>query len=435
MSTLSAINVISQRKAIVIFAVFAFAYFLSALIRAITGTLAPTLVLEFALNAGDLGLLAGGYFLGFALTQLPLGHWLDQWGPKRVLLGFLSMAVLACAAFALAKSFTGLLAARVLCGVGVSACLMAPLSGYRRWYAPANQMRANSWMLMVGSFGMVAATLPVQWLMPLIGWRAIFFGLAALVALAMVLIAWQIPAQKRNMPQEEELLASNATPSVGRVQTQGGYAHIWRHPYFRKMAPLGFFNFGGMVAMQTLWAAPWMINVAGYSPAQAAGGLFWINSAMLATFWLWGLANPWLARKGLSADRLITYGIPLSLVVYALLVGAGVKITGGSAWMWVAFCTSATFGALAQPAVGLAFASHMAGRALAAFNLVIFSGIFVVQWGIGLLIDGFGAMGLAKTVAYQAAFGVYGLCCLGAYLFFCLQSRHNQDTSAHPITP
>ena len=431
-------NAISLRKAMVIFAVFAFAYFLSALIRAITGTLAPTLVKEFALTAGDLGLLAGGYFLGFALTQLPLGHWLDRLGPKRVLLGFLCMAVLGCGAFALATSFAGLLAARVLCGVGVSACLMAPLAGYRRWYAPASQMRANSWMLMVGSFGMVASTLPVQWLMPLVGWRAIFIALTALVVVAMLLIAWHLPAQGQQQPARERPVP-NATQDggVGEVvaSANDGYGQIWRHPYFRKMAPLGFFNFGGLVAMQTLWAGPWMVNVAGFSAAQAAEGLFWINSAMLTTFWLWGLANPWLARKGYTADRLISWGVPLSLLIHASLVAAGAKISGGSAWMWVAFCTSATFSALAQPAVGLAFASHLAGRALAAFNLVIFSGIFVVQWGVGLLIDGFGALGLAKTVAYQAAFGVYGLCCIGAYLFFCMQSGHNQTTSAHSNTP
>ncbi|MBP9062013.1 MAG: MFS transporter, partial [Rhodoferax sp.] len=154
-------------KAVAIFLVFAFAYFLSALIRAITATLAPTLIPEFELSARDLGLLAGGYFLGFAATQLPLGSWLDRYGPNRVLLAFLSIAVVGCIAFAQASSFTGLLGARVLCGIGVSACLMAPLTAYRRWYAPAMQMRANSWMLMVGSLGMVASTLPVQWLLPL----------------------------------------------------------------------------------------------------------------------------------------------------------------------------------------------------------------------------------------------------------------------------
>ena len=296
-----------KRAAIVVFLAFAFAYFFSTLIRAITATLSPTLTREFALNASDLGLLAGGYFLGFAATQLPLGKWLDRHGPKRVILSFLTVAVLGCVAFSVATSFTGLLLARILCGVGVSACLMAPLTGYRRWFPATTQMRANSWMLMIGSLGMVASTLPVQWLMPIVGWRVLFWALAALVLVAMVLIAWQVPPWKAVL-----LLGSGA----GQAKTS--YAEVWRHPYFRKMAPIGFFCYGGLVAMQTLWAAPWMIKVAGYSPLQAASGLFWINVAMLGTFWAWVLANPWLARRGFHADRLIARGLPASFV-YLLL--------------------------------------------------------------------------------------------------------------------
>ena len=79
--------------AVLVFLSFALAYFLSALVRAITATLSPTLSLELDLNAGDLGLLAGGYFLGFAMTQLPLGNWLDRHGPRKVILAFLAVAV------------------------------------------------------------------------------------------------------------------------------------------------------------------------------------------------------------------------------------------------------------------------------------------------------------------------------------------------------
>ena len=107
-------NVLTRRTAIVVFLAFAFAYFLSALIRAITATISPTLTREFALNASDLGLLAGAYFLGFAATQLPLGAWLDRHGPKKVVLYFLSVAVLGCVAFSFATSFAGLVAARIL---------------------------------------------------------------------------------------------------------------------------------------------------------------------------------------------------------------------------------------------------------------------------------------------------------------------------------
>ena len=102
----------ARRQILGVFLAFAAAYFLSALIRAITATLSPTLTQELALSAQDLGLLAGGYFLGFAATQLPLGKWLDKHGPKKVLLSFLVVAVLGCIAFALAQSFIGLWLAR-----------------------------------------------------------------------------------------------------------------------------------------------------------------------------------------------------------------------------------------------------------------------------------------------------------------------------------
>ncbi len=156
-----------RRRVAGVFLAFAFAYFLSTLVRAITATLSPTLTDEFDLESRDLGLLAGGYFLGFAFTQLPMGAWLDRHGPKRVVVAFLGVAVAGCLLFSVATHFSLLLAARVLTGVGVSACLMAPLTGYRRWLSPAMQLRSNSWMLMVGSFGLVGATLPVQWLVPL----------------------------------------------------------------------------------------------------------------------------------------------------------------------------------------------------------------------------------------------------------------------------
>ncbi|MDO5086477.1 MAG: MFS transporter, partial [Comamonadaceae bacterium] len=50
-----------RRAAVAVFLAFAFAYFLSTLLRAVTATLSPTLTAEFGVSARDLGLLAGGY--------------------------------------------------------------------------------------------------------------------------------------------------------------------------------------------------------------------------------------------------------------------------------------------------------------------------------------------------------------------------------------
>ncbi|MES2976755.1 MAG: MFS transporter [Pseudomonadota bacterium] len=410
-------SVLSRRAAVVVFAAFAFAYFFSALLRAITATLSPVLTLEFALNARDLGLLAGGYFLGFAAMQLALGTWLDRHGPKKVILYFLSVAVLGCLLFSLARGFPGLLLARVLCGAGVGACLMAPLTGYRRWFSAAAQMRANSWMLMIGSLGMLASTLPVQWLMPVVGWRPLFWMLAGCILLSMAVIAWKVPHWEPTVPA-----ADGHLPPAGR-----GYAEVWKHPYFRRMIPIGFFNYGGMVAVQTLWAGPWMVKVAGYTPVESAGGLFWINLCMLCVFWGWGMLNPWLLRNGFGTDRLIALGLPLSFAVLAGIVLAG---SGAGAAAWALFCVSCTFVSLAQPAVGMVFPAALAGRALSAYNLVIFSGVFTVQWGIGLLVDGFSAAGLGEIDAFRAAMAVFLACSMAAYGYFLLAKSHNAPQQA-----
>ena len=402
-------DLLSRRGAVLVFLAFAFAYFFSALVRAVTATLAPTLTQEFALSARDLGLLAGGYFFGFAAIQLPLGNWLDRHGPRKVILLLLLVAVLACVAFSMADSFAALLAARVLCGAGVSACLMAPLTGFRRWLEPGTQLRANSWMLMTGSFGMLASTLPVQWLVPLVGWRPLFLGLAALIALSMVLIAWQVPRW-------------TAAPAPGGAP-RGSYAEVWRNPYFRRMTPIGFFTYGGMIAVQTLWAGPWMVRVAGYPPLESAAGLFTINLCMLITFWTWGMVNPLLSRRGIHTDRLIAWGTPASLAVLAGIVLAG-PAAGPSAL--ALFCMASTFVSLAQPAVGMAFPAALAGRALSAYNLVIFLGVFVVQWGIGLLVDGLRALGWAEIAAFRGAFTVFLACSAASYAWFLLGSRDNR---------
>jgi predicted MFS family arabinose efflux permease len=387
------------------FAAFAAAYFISAALRTVTATLAPTLTQEFALQARDLGLLSGGYFLGFAALQIPLGVWLDRYGPRRVILLMLSIAVLGCAVFAVATNFASLLLARVLCGLGVSVCLMAPLTAYRRWLNPETQLRANSWMLMSGSLGMLCATLPVQAAMPVLGWRGIFWTLALLVAIAMALIALCVPAWR------EALSDKPLQPSVaGEGQSQS----IWRHPVFVRMVPIGFFIYGGMIAIQTLWVGPWMTRIAGYTAAEAAGGLFAINFAMLINYWAWGWINPKLASRGWDAVRLMRIGLPFSLLALplAVLVATDTPLAAALVlpiWIvWIFYFVTSAFVSLAQPAVGMAFESHMAGRALTAYNLVIFMGVFIVQWGIGLGIDLFRWLGLAEVQAYTAALAYFG---------------------------
>jgi len=108
------------------------------------------------------------------------------------------------------------------------------------------QLRLNSWMLMSGSLGMVASTLPVQALLPLLGWRTLFLGLAAVLVAAWALIVAITPADRAPGP-----------PNPGF----GGYWRIVRHRAFVRSWPPACFTYGGLIAVQSLWAGPWLTDV------------------------------------------------------------------------------------------------------------------------------------------------------------------------------
>lgn len=404
-----------MNRPVLLFLAFAFGYFFSALLRAVTATLAPQFSSELGLSAADLGLLAGVFFAGFASTQLPLGSALDRIGPKRVLVFMMAVAVLACGAFAMAQSFVGLLMARALMGVGLSAGLMAALTAFRHAYSPEMQLRASSWMLMTGSLGMLMSTVPVHALLPLVGWRGLFWLSAAGIAACAAFI-WLVVPPDRPRLAEDPPAAQAPTEPQQVASTQGtGYGHIFAHPTFVRMAPMGFWHYGGLIAVQALWAGPWFSQVTGMDAGGSARGLFVVNLAMLVSFASLGALVPWLASRGWGAERLIRWASPLSSALLFALVAMGPD--AGPVMMSV-WCVSCVLLSLSQPAVGQAFPTHLVGRALSAFNLLIFLGVFCAQWGLGLIIDALASQGWTRVQAFQGAFAVLATGCSLCYLWF-----------------
>ena len=395
-------------KSILIFSVFAFGFFISNLLRSITATLTPALSTEFNLSAANLGLLAGGYFLGFSLMQIPTGMLLDRFGPKKVIGYLLIIALIGTISFAFAKSFAGLLISRIFIGVGVAACLMGPLTGYRVWFEEKYQQRANSWMLMVANFGFVASTLPVQILLPIIGWRSIFLIIASLILISIILISILIPSWETKRDEDQNKNLQNLS-------------HIWKNKFFISLVPLAFFNYGGVQAIQTLWAGPWMLNVTGYDAIQSATGLFWINVTMLFSFLIWGYFLPKLSSKGIDSMKIVTFTLPISYIILFLIIIMGDK---AGATMFTLYILSSIVISLTQPAIALNFPTKLAGKSLTSFNVFLFSGTFFVQWIIGLIIDFSRNLGATITMSYQISFSIFLFLCILSYLFFLILNKN-----------
>ena len=64
---------------------------------------------------------------------------------------------------------------------------------------------------------------------------------------------------------------------------------------------------------------------------------------------------------------------------------------------------------------------------LRAFNWVIFTGGFVVEWGMGLCIDGLMSTGQEEIAAFLGSVGLFLMCCLGSCLYFLAAKSHNPN--------
>jgi predicted MFS family arabinose efflux permease len=301
---------------------------------------------------------------------------------------------------------------RALIGIGVSACLMAPLKAYRAWYPPERQSQLASWMLVFGTCGALATTVPVAMLLPAIGWRGVFWAMAAMIILATILLFVRLkPVEKEMLHQQAKMPTPPAAP--------GGYRAIFSDPYFRRMALLGGVYQGGFMAIQTLWAGPWMVNVLGLSVDEASRVLFLFNLFLMFSY----IGLSWWApryvsygdRPGIPALRVVTYGLALSMLIQLAML----LFPYTWAWVfWLIFALVVTVTTLTQTHVSLSFPSSQAGRANSAFNLTLFIGAFALQWGMGLLIDVFVSQGWSQPSAIRMAWAVYLMFQLGALIFF-----------------
>jgi sugar phosphate permease len=157
-----------------VFLPFAAGYYLAYLFRTINAAISPALASDFGLDAAETGLLASIYFLVFGLAQIPIGAFLDRFGPRRVQGVLLVMAAGGATLFGNASSLPELLAARAMIGLGVAGSLMAGLKTIVTWFPRERVALMNGWMIMLGSLGAVTATAPTDRLVELLGWRGLF---------------------------------------------------------------------------------------------------------------------------------------------------------------------------------------------------------------------------------------------------------------------
>ncbi len=370
--------VLAAPAAIRVFLAFASGYFMSYGLRSVNAVIAPELIDEFGLTNAQLGSLSSAYFLAFAAVQMPLGVLLDRFGSRRVDSTLLLIAAAGCAVFALAQSASMLWIGRALIGVGVAGALMASLRAFRFWYAPHRQQQLTAWMLVAGTLGALSTTVPVQWAMPAIGWRGVFWVSAALLCATSAAIFLLLPG-------DEPVPAGRDDESSWAV-----YRQVFSDRYFWRFGVVSLTVQASFVAFQGLWVGPWLRKVLGMGADEAAQALFVFNLVLMLGYLGLGIAVPRLIARGWTTVRVVAIGTAAMLAIELAIALAD----GAWAWvLWVALGVFATCHTMSQTHVSLSFPERLTGRAFTAYNLLTMSGMFVAQWLFGVLVDAMSAAG------------------------------------------
>jgi len=393
------------RLVLVCFLPFAAGYLLSYVFRIVNTVMGPPIAAELGIDSAALGVLTSAYFAGFVLMQIPAGVMLDRYGPRRVQAALLLVAALGAALFALAGSLPGLTLARAVIGVGVATCLMAGFKANTLFWPPDRLATANGVLMAFAGLGGAVGTVPVTWLADAVGWRGVFWVLAA-CSLVLAAIVW------RAVPDRPAERAQTIRAALAGVRL------VFVNRAFWAVVPLSAATQAAFQAYHTLWTASWLVDVAGLPQAAAPGAMLAILLGIIPGYVMSGTVADGLARRGFDRSRLFAlYTGAFILLQIGLVVAAPQGNTAVAAW--ILYVILGTGSVISYVILTPLFARDLGGRLNTAINLVVFLVAFVAQGMIGhALAWAQHGLGLSRPAAQGAVLAAIATVQILAWLWF-----------------
>lgn len=250
-----------------------------------------------------IGLAIGIYGLAQAVFQIPFGLLSDRIGRKPLIVGGLAIFVLGSVIAALTDSIWGIILGRALQGSGaIAAAVMALLSDLTR-----EQNRTKAMAFIGVSFGVTFAIAMVLGpvITHLLGLHALFWMIAVLATIGIILTLWVVPDSKHHVRNRESGMVKDC------------FSMVIVNPKLLKL------NFGIMclhiLLMSTFVALPGQLESAGF-PASEHWKIYLVT--MLISF---ASVVPFIiyAEVKRRMKRVFVLCVALLLIAEIVLWGAG----------------------------------------------------------------------------------------------------------------
>ncbi|MGG7463487.1 MFS transporter [Plantibacter sp. YIM 135347] len=387
----------NSRRVAWVFGVGAFAYLITIMQRSTLGVAAVDATARFHIDAAALSTLAVAQLAVYAAMQVPVGVLIDRWGPRRLIIGGLTVVTLGQVALALTHDLGGAIAGRMLVGLGDATVFTSVLRLVNSWFPPRRVPIASQWVGNLGQIGQVLSAVPFSFVLHRLGWDTAFLSAAGLVVFALVLVV---------------LVVADRPPGVVEGPRPATWGHAvqqvalsFRHPGTR----LGFWSHfvtqSSGTVLTLLWGFPFMVYALGYPQPLAASLLIVIVVAGMISGPIIGLLS---ARYPYRRSNLVLLIVAVMGVAWTVVL-----LWPGTPPMWLIVVLFVIVGVGGPGSlIGFDFARtfnplRSLGGANGIVNVGGFLASFVMMFLIGVVIDAVSGGKAAYTVDnFRLAFAV-----------------------------
>lgn len=375
--------------------------------RTAISVVAPDIMAEARLSPEAYGMMAGAFFVGVAVAQIPTGLLFDRFGARITISVSLVVAALATFAFAGAEGFAALFTSRFFTGIGFASALMGGLVVASRWF-PADRFSQVTGLFIAVSagIGLMGAATPMAWLSARMGWRASFIVAGVLTLLAAVLV-W---ALVRDAPPGHPWHTRRIETAREQI---GGYLTILRLPGIAWIMIMAGVGYATMITLVGVWGGPYLHDVHGLDGIARGNVLTALVAGGIVGLLLYGPLDRWVDTR----KYLVIGGTMLSACLLAALAAVA---RPPLALVAVLFFLYGVIGSyyITNIALGRAhYPDHLVGRGVTTVNLCTFLGVIFVQFATARLMGAFGADVPGAPVpeaAYRVLFGALAVYALAA---------------------
>ncbi|ACN15894.1 putative hexose phosphate transport protein [Desulforapulum autotrophicum HRM2] len=392
-------------------------FILSQFYRSSVAVIAPNLVADLKLDAWELSTVSASFFYAFALMQIPVGMFLDTIGPRITMTALTLVSVAGAFLFATGDSYHYLALGRAMLGIGMACNFMGTLKLITIWFKPNQFATLSAVIVSAGTVGNIFAATPLVLMVQAMGWRNSFLTISG-VSLVMAFSFFILVKDRSSQPTATND-RTTTHPSVRQTLQRGRTLFSRRDFWIISFST--FCRYGIFASVQSLWAGPYLINVAGLSGVATGNIILLMSIGMIIGSPISGHLSDQIlnSRKRVIVPGLLGMAGILGILIF-LPPNAG-KMT--LSLLFLGFGLVSSSGQVMYAHIKEQVPLENAGMAMTGINFFTMAGVAVFLQGLGSLMKFLYPGTSLGPGAFRGAFVFCSVCLTLIGMFYTLTSE------------